>query len=425
MRFAVVFFAICACLPAETRSMTLRQAVETAMTQNADLVLSRLDEQRAALNVRVARDPFVPKVTVGSGLAYTNGFPLSIEGSAPSIFQAQAISTIYNKPLSYQVAQAKENARGAALDTQAKRDDVALRIANLYLDSQRAKRQVDLARRQVDSLQRVLDTVQTRVSEGRELPLEGKRAMVNLARARQRLQVIEGDLDYAGRALASALGLPPEDQILPTDEETPAPQLPGNEEQFVDEAMQNSRELRRLQSALVAKGFEIKSYRSARLPTIDLVAQYAMLGRFNNYEEFYRGFQRNNGQIGMSFTLPILPGAAASAQAQQAELDSLRLKTQINQTRNRIALDARRAFQELRESEAGRDVAQMDLELAREQLSVLLARLQEGRATARDIEEARFVENERWIAFYDAMRVLDQARLNLLRQRGDLLAALR
>jgi outer membrane protein len=51
--------------------------------------------------------------------------------------------------------------------------------------------------------------------------------------------------------------------------------------------------------------------------------------------------------------------------------------------------------------------------------------MNEGRAALRQVEEARFNENEKWIAFYDAQFNLERARLNVLRETGELTAALR
>ena len=81
---------------AETHSLTLRQAVEIALKENPDLVLSRLDEQKAQAGIRVAKDPFVPKVYAGSGDAKTWGYPGSIEGAAPSIIQARTDMALFN-----------------------------------------------------------------------------------------------------------------------------------------------------------------------------------------------------------------------------------------------------------------------------------------------------------------------------------------
>ena len=46
--------------------------------------------------MREARDPFTPRIVVGSGLAYTSGFPMSIEGSAPSVLNVNAQSFLFN-----------------------------------------------------------------------------------------------------------------------------------------------------------------------------------------------------------------------------------------------------------------------------------------------------------------------------------------
>src|SRR5579872_2353611 len=148
---AILFLALPGLSPAEIRPMTLRQAVATAVRQNPDIALARLEEEKARYGVRVARDPFFPHIKAGSGLAYSNGFPMSIEGSAPSIVQANASQFIFNRQQSFSVAQAREDARGASLAVTSKRDEVAFRIASLYLDAERALRIGALARKDADS----------------------------------------------------------------------------------------------------------------------------------------------------------------------------------------------------------------------------------------------------------------------------------
>ncbi len=74
-KLTVSFLALAALARAEVHSLTLRQAIELAVQQNPDVAMVRLDEQKARAAVRAARDPFMPRVTAGSGLAYTDGFP--------------------------------------------------------------------------------------------------------------------------------------------------------------------------------------------------------------------------------------------------------------------------------------------------------------------------------------------------------------
>ena len=120
--------------------LTLRQALEMALKDNPDLVLSRLDQQKADAAVRIAKDPFAPKLYAGSGLAKVWGYPTSIEGSAPSIIQTRTDMSLFNRPKTYELARVRETARGAGIDTQSKSDQVAYQTATLFLDAQQMDR---------------------------------------------------------------------------------------------------------------------------------------------------------------------------------------------------------------------------------------------------------------------------------------------
>ena len=409
---------------AEVHSLTLRQAVTIALKESPDLVLARLDEQKAQAAVRIAKDPFAPKVYAGSGLAKTYGYPSSIEGAAPSIIQARTDMALFNRPKSYELAKVRENARGAAIGTQSKSDEVVYQTASLFLDAQQMARATQSLQLEVESLGRVGEAVKLRVDEGREIPLENKRIAADLARARQRHQSLSDDLDYVQATLAVVLGFTAGDRVQPLDDDGKAPDVPETEQAARDLALQNNREIRRLESQLQAKGFELRSYQSARLPVIDLVAQYSLFAK-SNYQDFFTHFQRNNAQFGVSIQIPVLTGSAPKGLASQAESEVLQLRTQMNQIRNRIELDTHKGYQDLEKSQSAREVARLDLDYAREQVTVLLALLGEGRATQQRVDDARLNEQEKWIAFYDAQHTVEKARLNLLRETGTLTAALR
>ena len=404
--------------------MTLRQAVDLALKQNPDLAMARADEEKVRQGVRVAHDPFTPRVTVGSGLAYSNGFPMSIEGAAPSIFQANAVQSLFNRPQSYAVAQARENVRGAGLGAAAKREEVAYHVTSLYLDAERAARLRALSAKDTESLEKVMEAVQAQVREGRALPLSEKQAALNLARARQVAESLEEDQATAETALAIALGLAPQDHVRAEEEERAAPALPKSEEEVIRVSLESNKELRQLESQIAAKGLEMRGARAARLPRADLVAQYAMLARYNNYDEFFRKYQRNNVQLGVSFQLPLLAGPGVSAQMAQARADIEHLRIQLAATRNRITSDIQQSFREVRKAGTAAEVARLDLDVAREQLSVTLAQMQEGRATLTQVEQARLTENDKWIAFYDAQYNVERAGWNLLRLSGGLLTSI-
>jgi len=93
--------------------------------------------------------------------------------------------------------------------------------------------------------------------------------------------------------------------------------------------------------------------------------------------------------------------------------------------RNRIASDLQQSMRQARRTKSGAELARLDLDVAREQLSVNLAQMQEGRLTLREVEQARIVENQKWIAFYDAQYAAEKAQWNVARLTGALLSAVR
>ncbi len=410
---------------AEVHPMTLREAIARALKTNPDLVLARLDLVKSQASVTISKDPFVPKVYGGSGVAWTTGYPTNINGSPPSIFEARTDMTIFNRQQSYTIAQARESTRGAEIDVSRQQDEAAYRTAALYLEARQIMQSVEFAQRQISSLEKVRDNVQARVAEGRELAIQGKRADFNLAKARQRVESLEEDLETTERNLAVVLGFAADDRVRATAEESPVPsELPESEETAAEQAMEHSKELRVLISRMQAKNLEIKGYRAARLPQVGLVAQYNLLAKYN-FQDFAAGnFQRHNGQLGAYFTIPLLVGSAPKAYIAQDEAELSRLRVQMEQVRNRITLDTRKAFLQMQRVQTARNLARMDLDIAREQLSVTLAQYDEGRTALTDVEQSRVQENEKWLVYYDVQHQFERVKLDLLHQTGTLTALL-
>src|SRR5262249_25298380 len=169
----------------------------------------------------------------GSGAAYSSGYPLTIDGTPPSIFQGRAIQSFFNRPKTYQVAEARQNERTTHIDIEIKRDEIAFRTASLYLDAERTTQVNDVVGRQIQEFEQISLVVGARVAEGKELEIENDKAELNLARSRQRATALSLDRDYLERSLAIVLGFGPEDSVKISHSERRAPDLPGSEQAAV------------------------------------------------------------------------------------------------------------------------------------------------------------------------------------------------
>ena len=176
---------------------------------------------------------------------------------------------------------------------------------------------------------------------------------------------------------------------------------PPSETQAADSAMRNNKELKQMESNVLAKQMDMRSFKAERLPKVDLVAQYALFAKYN-YVNYFQKFQRNNFQLGASFTIPFLTGTATTGYAQQAYIDMQKIRIQMDQVRNRIMSDTRRSYEQWKKAQSIRNLSRMQLDFAREELTVLLTQNGEGRTPLSRVEQARIEESNRWIAFYEA-----------------------
>ena len=410
----------------QPKPITLRTAVEIALKANPDVLLARLDQEKAHQGVREARAPFSPQLTVGSGLAYTNGIPQSVEGSTPSIVRAVGRQFLYNRAQSNRVKEARELETAAGHSAEGKRNEVAFRVASTYLDFESAWRRTKLLADQAENLQCVEGVVAARVEEARQLPLDLTRARLETARARRALEAETAQLRLLEAKLKHQISLSQEAPLEPQPSGFVSTlPLPQDEREALARAVAGNPELKRIDASLRAKGFALRAEKGALAPRVDLVAQYSLLGRFNNFEDFFNKFQRHNGQIGMSFQIPVFGRKEVSARAAKVRLETSALEIQRSALRSGIELEVHRKFEELHQAEGQQKLARLELDFTRENLSVILANHDEGRTAMEEIEKARLEESQAWAAYYDSQYSVQKAKLDLLRETGELVAALR
>ena len=331
---------------------------------------------------------------------------------------------IFDRPQSYRAAQANEVVRGMEFDVGIRQDEAVYRVASLFFDADQAARSLAAVERQMESLVRVRDLTGVRVSEGRELSIESSRADLKVLQAQQRQTELSDAVADAETALAQVLGFRPGDRVHPAQEDERRPVTLDSEESAIQQALNTSREIRRLESNLQAKNLEINGYKAERLPKVDFVGQYSLLSKYNNYEKFFGAFQRHNVELGASITIPILVGRSGQAAMAQSQVDIEKIRTEIGRTRSRITADLQRAYRDVRRTETAQKLARADLDLAREQLSLDLTRYDEGQVTMAQVEASRAAEQEKWIVYYDTQHALEVARITVLKQSGTLLASL-
>ena len=399
-------------------ALTLKRAVELALQNSRDIQLAKIQTSLAQRAAYVTKAEFMPNLYAGSGLGYTNGIPETPGGRAPSVFSITYRQQVLNQPLKGQSRELQEQVKAQRLVMEDMRNAVIQRTAAAYLELAKVRHSLELLRKERVSAQQIQDVTRQRQAEGLELPIEVTRAQLTSARIEQRILQLEGRQDELEVFLRAQLGLQPEQPLEVTAEELPA-EAEQQGANLVALALENSTTLRQAEADRRAKEFRLKGEKGGRWPTFELVSVYSILARFNNYEDFFRKFQRNNFNFGLQMQIPIF-SARTKAAIDLAKVNLEAAQATVTNKRAELSDDVRMKTHRLRELDAAKEVARLELQLAQQNLSVFQAQFTEGRANLREVEKARLDENERWMEYLDANFQRQQAQLELLRITGQL-----
>jgi outer membrane protein TolC len=399
-------------------ALTLRRAIELALQNSKDIQIAKIQASVADRAAMISKTQFLPNLYAGSGAGYTYGIPETPGGRAPSVFNVTYTEKVFNEPLRGQGKEQVEQAKAQKIVLEDARNSAIVRTASAYLELVKVRHSAELLAKEQASADKILGVVEQRAREGFELPVEVTRAQLTKAQVAQRLLQLEGRRDELETFLRGQCGLAPEQQIEVTPED-----LPGAAEQegqnLIALAMADNTDLRLAQSDVRAKEFRLTGEKRGYWPTLEFVSVYSLLAKFNNYDQFFNHFQRNNYNAGVQAQVPIF-SASVKANIALAKSNLEASKATLASKQNQVSADVRRKTRRVRETDAGKEVARLELQLAQQDLAQLQARFDEGKAGLREVEKARLDENEKWMALLDATFERQQAQLDLLKTAGQL-----
>ena len=261
-----------------------------------------------------------------------------------------------------------------------RQEEATYQVASLFLDAEQAAHSFDAAQQQIDSLTKVKRMVDARVADGRELAHRIEEGEAGAVESQKQRGCAARESDRGGNGAGPGAGV--RRRTIGCGRRRRrgrAIALPVSEDASIEEALEHSPELRRLESDMQMKMLEIKGYHAARLPKVNVVAQDNIFAKYNYTTLLNYKFRYNNPELGASVTIPLLVGKTARAYSSQAEADVAKMRIEVARTRSRITADLRRAYREVKSAESSQELARDDLDFTREDLDIELAKYAEGR----------------------------------------------
>jgi len=409
--------------PADGRVLTIQEVVQTALTRSPEILLAEAQKIRTGEATRESRSLNRPQVYAGSGLAYNNGMPLSIEGSAPSIVRIQMSQPIFSKKNNNLIREAEENGRAGRFNKESAENDLASKTASAYFRLHQARRMVALARARVESLQMQQEMAEDLFRAGRISPVQATSAETAVSSARQQLLVLQEQAILAAVELESYTGLSDAASIQTVEPQIEFPMLENDTGTLYRQALANAPEIQQAEADFRARGFHLEAEKGERYPKFSIVGQYALLSDANNYREYFNRFERHNYLVGMSIQVPIFDGSRSGARIAQSRQEVEEARYRLESLKSDRELAMHRGLSELRIARGARENASNEVDALRENVRASEALLENGRISRKDFEEIKTQLLQKEFTLLDAEQILFQRKLELLGIIGDVPAA--
>jgi outer membrane protein TolC len=418
--------------PAWAEQVTFQRAIQLALTHSPAMGIASADQRKAERAYQETRSAYLPTLVFGSGLGWSYGYPLSIEGSAPSIFNVNYQSALYNPAVNEFIKSAKMEWHATANNSQDQRKDVILDTAVSYIQLDKMVTDLKSLKDQETNAGALADIVSQRVQQGVDSQVELTKAKLVAARVRLSIAEMEGNADLLRNKLSQLTGLPAASIETVSDS---VPKLPefDQESDLASKALENSAAVKAAEQRAQAQQFKARGEHKALYPSFDLVGQYGLFARFNNFEDFFRTFQRNNATVGVSIKFPIF-NFVQKAHAEQADADVIKANRQVDAVKGQVSAETLRLQRSVRQLAAAQQVSDLEYQLAKSEAEATQIRAETGgvsqistnapagagAVTARDVANARIQASAKYSQYLNTTLEYDKTRLQLLRAIGEL-----
>ena len=181
---------------------------------------------------------------------------------------------------------AKADSAVASLKTKDERNQIIQDAALSYAELAKWEQRLARLRETEDAANKMQAAVAERVKEGIDSELDGTKARLSVARIRLRIAEAQGAADVLREHLSKLTGLPA--ASIQTDPDSiPAAPAPAENADAAKEAAASNPSVEAAVEHARAQYLRAQAEHRTLWPSVDFAAQYALLSKFNNYQNYY------------------------------------------------------------------------------------------------------------------------------------------
>jgi outer membrane protein TolC len=421
---AVGWMMLTALAGGASAQISLSSAVDLALKNDPKVKMSEASVQKAQAALEETHDVYIPTLSANGGYGQGFGVPTGL----PTVFSLTSQSLVFNFSQHDNIRAAASGLTSAKFALKDMREQVEEDVVVTYLNLDSDDRTLAVLTQEHGDATRLVTIVQDRLNAGQDDRMSLLRAQRTATQIELNELNLQDEIAVRSDHLSRLIGLPDE-QLKAISSSIPA--LPSVQAAADNENESNSAGVRAAVASARSKqelAFGVNRYRLR--PQMSLGINYSRIDTGqNDYTTYYPSFagkSENAVSVYVELTIPIYDrrhqdeANEARAEASRAYFESETQRDQFLEGRKKL----RRSAAELAKRS---DLAEIDQSIAQEQLKSVLAQLSADsgssssqQMTPEDEQNARLTEGLRSVDLLSAQFQLSQAKVNLLRQTGQL-----
>jgi outer membrane protein TolC len=421
---AMGWLLLTACAAGASAQISLSSAVDLALKNDPKVRMSEAAVAKAEAALQGTHDVYIPTLSANGGYGQGFGVPTGL----PTVFSLTSQSLVFNFSQHDNIRAAASGLAGAKLALKDTREQVEEDVVVTYLNLDSDTRALETMTTEHGDATKLVTIVQDRLDAGQD----DRMSLLKAQRTATQIELselnLQDEIAELSDHLSRMMGLP-DDRLMAISGSIPA--LPS-----VQEASENGNEsagpgvLAGVESAKSKQEYSFGVNRYRLRPQMVFGVNYSRIDTGqNDYTTYYPNFagkSQNAVDVYVALIIPLYDrkhqdeANEAKAEATRAFFESEVQRQQFLEGRKKL----RRSATEL---EKRSKLAELDEDISQEQLKAVLAQLSADsgstsgqQMTPVDEQNARLKAGQQTIDLLNAQFQLSQAKVNLLRQTGQL-----
>ncbi len=398
---AALGLGLAAAAAAETRTITFDEAVAIALRQNVTLRQALNSEASSAVDARGALMDFLPNLSVSGNGSRQYGRNFSQDEARMIRQTTRSLSVGLSSSLTLfdgfgnvaALRQARLTQRAGGAETERARQTVVYDVIEAYLSLIVQQQQVEVQRQNLAAQELQEQQVDFYVRAGKRTIGDLYTQQATTAATRLSLLQAQRDLEVGQVGLIRTLQLDPRGDYAfsaPAAGDSLPAESTNSLDQLLDRAFARRADLRAAEARVAAARQGVRAAQARFWPSVSLSGSYG-----SNYSSTAVGSisdqldNRRSGSVGLAVSLPVFDRLSSYDQMKQARIQLDNAQLGLDDLRQQVALEVRRAELDYRTAYATLREARASLRAATQALEATTDRYGAGGATMLELTQAR------------------------------------